>query len=111
MLSRWPCARRGSGTSASAVSREANGTVATSTKLEGRLYRSVTSGPPPLTPRVGGSGRYGRTEWPCHSHSDARMVVVAELGKDGLWVLVSLIGHLLAELVALAELLADNLDN
>src|SRR5215210_6755746 len=81
MLSRWPCARRGSGTSASAASREANGTVATSTKLEGHLYRSVTSGPPPLTPRVGGSGRYSRTEWPCPAarRSDAVPLICSAL--------------------------------
>ena len=46
-----------------------------------------------------------------HGDSDAGEVVVAELGEDGLGILVGLVGDLFAEGVPLAELLADDLDD
>ena len=46
-----------------------------------------------------------------HRDGDARMVFVAELGEDGFRVLLVLVGDLLAERVALAEFLADDLDD
>ena len=46
-----------------------------------------------------------------HGHGDARIVVVAELREDGFRVFGRLVGDLLAEVVALAELLADDLDD
>ena len=46
-----------------------------------------------------------------HGHGDARVVVVAELGKDGFGVFFDLVGDLLAECVALAEFLAHGLDD
>src|SRR5262249_46484196 len=46
-----------------------------------------------------------------HGHRDARIVVVPELRKDGFWVLSGLIGDLLAEVIALPEFLAHDLDD
>ena len=46
-----------------------------------------------------------------HGHGDARVVVVAELREDGFRVFGGFVGDLLAELVALAELLAHRLDD
>ena len=46
-----------------------------------------------------------------HRDGDARMVFVAELGEDRFRVLLVLVGDLFAERVALAEFLADDLDD
>ena len=46
-----------------------------------------------------------------HGDGDARVVGVAEVGEDGLGVLLALVGDLFAEAVPLVELLADDLDD
>ena len=46
-----------------------------------------------------------------HRDGDARIVGVAEVGQRRLRVFVGLVGHLLAKVVAFAELLADDLDD
>ena len=46
-----------------------------------------------------------------HRHGDARVVVVAELRKDRLWVFSGLIGDLLAEIIPLPEFFPNDLDD
>ncbi len=46
-----------------------------------------------------------------HGDGDARVIGVAEVRQDGFRVLLGLVGDLLAEVVALAELLPDGLDD